>query len=40
MSSEASQRFAALLKRTGGHAVMDLTFPRPMARLNNVLVLS
>jgi hypothetical protein len=40
MSSEASQRFAALLKRTGGHAVMDLTFPLPMARLNNVLVLS
>ena len=39
LSTDASRKWAALLQRTGGQEVMDLTLPRAMTRLNNVLVL-
>jgi glutathione S-transferase len=39
LSTDAGRKWEALLQRTGGQAVMDLTLPRAMTRLNNVLVL-
>ena len=39
LPSDAHPRFTALLQRTGGQAVMDLQLPRPLTRLNNLLVL-
>lgn len=37
---DAQEKLKQLLKRTGGQELMDLTLPRPMTRMNNVLVLS
>ncbi len=37
---DAQEMLKQLLKRTGGQELMDLTLPRPMTRMNNVLVLS
>ena len=37
---DAQEKLKQLLKRTGGQEMMDLTVPRPMTRMNNVLVLS
>jgi len=39
VSPDAQKKLMELLKRTGGQAVMDVTLPRAMTRLNNVLVL-
>jgi glutathione S-transferase len=39
VSPYAQKKLMELLKRTGGQAVMDVTLPRAMTRLNNVLVL-
>jgi hypothetical protein len=39
LSTVAGRKWEALLQRTGGQEVMDLTLPRAMTRLNNVLVL-
>ena len=39
MPPDAEKKFSELLKCTGGQELMDLTLPRAMTRLNNVLVL-
>jgi len=39
LSGDAKQKLAAWVERTGGQAVMDLQLPRPLTRLNNLLVL-
>jgi hypothetical protein len=38
MPTDASQKLAALLTRTGGQDVMALTLPRQIERRNNLLV--
>ena len=40
LESDARRRWDALLARTGGDQVMDLSLARPMARRDNVLVLA
>ncbi len=39
MPAEATTSLTALLTRTGGQSVMNLRLPRPLTRLNNLLVL-
>lgn len=38
MPADATTSLSALLKRTGGQKVMNLRLPRPLTRLNNLLV--
>jgi hypothetical protein len=39
MPADATTSLTALLTRTGGQSVMNLRLPRPLTRLNNLLVL-
>jgi hypothetical protein len=38
MSAADKEKLSALFQRTGGQEVMALRLPRPMERVNNVLV--